>query len=305
MQVGSTVVIDCIEAEKAADIQFEGGYYVLSTSGRILEADNSAPTGGIPVITGFKFYTAQDLIDNGEELTDEEIFAYRAPGAKLQSEDGYSDKIIMDLLTELRKQKYENVKTIDITSRADIIMNIDDRLDVKLGSSADIGYKLSYFTEVMNRLADGYEGTLIYNGSENGVSAIPKDQYLGKVNLGKDPEKTDESAAEKPENNAEPADAQMDTDSSQTDNTADGGWSDNTYDNGQGYDNGWSDNTYDNGQGYDNGGWSDNTYDNGQGYDNGGWSDNTYDYGQGYDNGGWSDNTYDYGNGWDNGNYGW
>lgn len=302
----STVVIDCVEAEKAADIQFEGGYYVLSTSGRILEADNSAPTGGIPVITGFKFYTAQDRIDNGEELTDEEIFAYRAPGAKLQSEDGYSDKIIMDLLTELRKQKYENVKTIDITSRADIIMNIDDRLDVKLGSSADIGYKLSYFTEVMNRLADGYEGTLIYNGSENGVSAIPKDQYLGKVNLGKDPEKPDESAAEKPENNAEPADAQMDTDSSQTDNTADGGWSDNTYDNGQGYDNGgWSDNTYDNGQGYDNGGWSDNTYDNGQGDDNGGWSDNTYDYGQGYDNGGWSDNTYDYGNGWDNGNYGW
>ena len=65
----STVVIDCVEAEKAADIQFEGGYYVLSTSGRILEADNSAPTGGIPVITGFKFYTAQDRIDNGEELT--------------------------------------------------------------------------------------------------------------------------------------------------------------------------------------------------------------------------------------------
>ena len=311
----STVVIDCKQAEKAADIEYEGGYYVLSTSGKILEADNPAPTGGIPVITGFKFYVAQDLIDDGEELTEEDIFAYRDAGEKLRSEDGYSDKIIMDLLTELRKQKYKNVRSIDISSRANIIMNIDDRLDVKLGSSADIDYKLSYFSEVMNRLAEGYEGTLIYNGSENGVSAIPKEQYLGKVNMGKDPEKTDESSAEKPDSGAaEPADAPVDTDSSQSDggtngnggNNAENGGAAGSADNGSGWDNGgWSDNTYNNGGGYDNGGWSDNTYDNGGGYDNGGWSDNTYDNGGGYDNGGWSDNTYNYGGGWDNGNYGW
>ena len=165
----STVVIDCKEAVKAADIEYEGGYYVLSTSGRILEANNPMPTGGIPIITGFKFYTAQERIDKGEELTDEEIFAFRAAGAKLRSEDNYSDKIINDLMKELIEQDYENVKTIDITSRANIMLNIDNRLDIKLGSSADIGYKLSYFKAVMGKLADNYEGTLIYNGSEKSL----------------------------------------------------------------------------------------------------------------------------------------
>ena len=127
----STVVIDCKEAVKAADIEYEGGYYVLSTSGRILEANNPMPTGGIPIITGFKFYTAQERIDKGEELTDEEIFAFRAAGAKLRSEDNYSDKIINDLMKELIEQDYENVKTIDITSRANIMLNIDNRLDMQ------------------------------------------------------------------------------------------------------------------------------------------------------------------------------
>ncbi|SFB71492.1 cell division protein FtsQ/DivIB [Ruminococcus albus] len=281
----STVVIDCKEAVKAADIEFEGGYYVLSTSGRILEANNPMPTGGIPIITGFKFYTAQDLIDKGNELTDEEIFAYRAAGTNLRSEDNYSDKIIIDLMAELAEQGYENVKTIDITSRANIILNIDNRLDIKLGSSADIGYKLSYFKAVMGKLADNYEGTLIYNGSENGVSAIPKDKYLGKPTFAKDPEKTDSDSSSADETNPE------------DDNTADNG-NDNSQAENNGYDNGGQvDNGYDGG--YDNGGWTDNTWDNGQYNENGGWADNNWDNGQYYDNGGGYDYTYD------GGEYGW
>ncbi|MBO4868024.1 MAG: FtsQ-type POTRA domain-containing protein [Ruminococcus sp.] len=278
----STVVIDCKEAVKAADIEFEGGYYVLSTSGRILEANNPTPTGGIPIITGFKFYTAQDLIDKGNELTDEEIFAYRAAGAELRSEDNYSDKIINDLIAELIEQGYENVKTIDISSRANIMLNIDNRLDIKLGSSADIGYKLSYFKAVMGKLADNYEGTLIYNGSENGVSAIPKDKYLGKPTFAKDPEKTDTDSSSSDETNPEDGSVNDNGDDSSQAENNDGGQTDNGYDGG-----------------YDNGGWTDNTWDNGQYYDNGGWTDNNWDNGQYYDNGGGYDYTYD------GGGYGW
>lgn len=284
----STVVIECTEAVKAADIEYEGGYYVLSTSGRILEANNPEPTGGIPIITGFKFYTAQDKIDKGEEISDEEIFSYRAAGAELRSEDRYSDKIIIDLLAELTAQKYEGVKSIDITSRADIVVNVDDRLEIKLGSSADIEYKLSYFKAVMSKLVEGFEGKLIYNGAQNGVSAIPKDKYLGKPNFAKDPEPS--------EDDSQPDEEQPDSNDGNNDDWSQGNdWGDNTWDNGQSYDNDWNDNTWDNG-------WSDNTWDNGQGYDNG-WTDNTWDNGQSYDNG-WTDNTWDNG-GWDNGYNGW
>lgn len=231
----STVVIECTEAVKAADIEYEGGYYVLSTSGRILEANNPEPTGGIPIVTGFKFYTAQDRIENGEEVSEEEILSYRAPGAKLRSEDNYSGKIVNDLLAELTEQEYEDVRSIDISSRANIIVNVDDRLEIKLGSSADIEYKLSYFKAVMSKLVENYEGTLIYNGAENGVSAIPKDKYLGKPNFAKDPEPSDEDSEaedyEQPEDNGWAQDAWTDN-----------GWNDNT-----GYDDTWDDGGWDNG----------------------------------------------------------
>ena len=188
-------------------------------------------------------------------------------------------------MKELIEQDYENVKTIDITSRANIMLNIDNRLDIKLGSSADIGYKLSYFKAVMGKLADNYEGTLIYNGSENGVSAIPKDKYIGKPTFAKDPEKTntDDSAAE--DVNTE--------DGTDSDNSADNGQAENDVTNN-------GDGQADNNGGYDeNGVWTDNTGDNGQYYDNGGWTDNNWDNGQYYDNGGGYDYTYD------NGGYGW
>ncbi len=268
----STVVIDCKEAVKAADIEYEGGYYVLSYSGRILEADNPEPTGDIPIVTGFKFYVAEDQIEKGAELTEEEIFAYRAPGAKLRSEDDYSDKILIDLLNGLKDQGFEKVKNIDMTSRANILMNVDNRLDIKLGSSADIEYKLSYFKAVMGKLAENYEGTLIYNGSENGVSAIPKDQYLGKPTFAKDPEKPkDESKAED-----ETADNTDNTENA--DNTAE---DQNTEVNGDNADDN-TENIQEGEQYYDNGDWTDNTWDDGQ----------YYDYGdQNYDNGGWYDDT--------------
>lgn len=272
----STVVIECTEAVKAADIEYEGGYYVLSTSGRILEANNPEPTGGIPIVTGFRFYAAQDKIDAGKEVSREEILSYRAAGAKLRSEDNYSDKILIDLLAELSEQSYYDVRSIDISSRANIVVNVDDRLEIKLGSSADIEYKLSYFKAVMGKLAENYEGTLIYNGSENGVSAIPRDKYTGKPNFAKDDEDGSKENGEQPD--AEPADADMYGDPNREDTTDDPP-NEDTWGNGgdlyggadgyTGYDDGWY------------GGQTDNT-----------WEDNTL-----------NDNGWD--NGWDTYNNGW
>lgn len=271
----STVVISCTEAVKAADIEYEGSYYVVSTSGRILEAANAQPTGGIPVVTGFKFYTGQDLIDKGKELTEEDILAFRAAGSKLRSEDDYSSKILVDLVNEIRKQELKNVVSIEMSSRADIKLNVDNRLEVKLGSSADIPYKLSYFNAVISTLAPNYEGTLIYNGVSGGVSAIPKDKAIGKPNFAKDPVKKDDSSSE-----AEPANAPMngtgdnnsvpdqaaDTQQTQQDGALQGN---NGQTDGTGYDNGWTDNGWtDNGGQADNGGWTDDT-----------WTDNTWDGG--------------------------
>lgn len=271
----STVIISCTEAVKAADIEFEGEYYVLSESGKILESANKKPTGGIPVITGFVFYEGDDIAKKEHrELTDEEKRAFRAPGQKLRSADTYSDKIVTDIIAEMKEQGYKNVRSVDVSSRADIVINVDDKIEIKLGSSADTAYKLGYFKAVMDKLAVDYEGVLIYNGSDNGVSAIPKDKAPEKSPLGDNSDNSSDESSQA-EGDAQQAWAaggdNVNTDDQQW---QDGGWTD--WDN----DDGWTDWGYDGGQtdwGYDYGVDQGNDY--GYGYD--------YDYGYN-----------DYGYGW-------
>ncbi|MBR1864103.1 MAG: FtsQ-type POTRA domain-containing protein [Ruminococcus sp.] len=290
----SSVVISCKEAVKAADISYDDGYYVLSESGRILESANPEPTGGILVIEGFSFYQGADIEEKMKyEMTEKEAEefrkSFRQPGNELQSEDGYSHKIVTDLLSELREQGYKNVVDINIGSRADIRINIDDRIEIKMGSSADIEYKLSYFRAVMGSLAEDYEGTLIYNGAESGVSAIPKDKNYDRPRLSNDSRNS--SGADS--SSAEDLIGEQGTDSQESlpaSTEPDDGGGQYYYD--PGYDPGYTDPGY-----YDPGYYEPGYYD--PNYNDPGYYDG-YDQGGQWDQGG---GYQDY-QSWDN-NYGW
>ena len=246
----STVIIKCTEAVKAADIEEDGKYYVLSFSGRILESANSQPTGGIPIIKGFELKS-------------------KKAGSELEAEDGYKSKILLNLLRELDAQQYTQVEQIDLSSRANIVISYENRLELDIGSSADISYKLSYFKAVINSLTKDYKGTLIYNGTDNGISAIPRDRLITKPNFADDDSDADE------EDTNENLWSMEEDDSAADEANNENSWSDNgnSWDNS---DNGWQDtNTWDNGT---------NTWDNGNSWDNGA---NTWDTGNTWDNGGW------------------
>lgn len=171
----STVVISCKEAVKAADIEYGGAYYVLSSSGRILEEKNPKPTGDIPIVTGF-------------DLKSLKI------GEKLESKDSFKAEILNDLLSQMSEKGYENIVSIDMTTRADITVNYDNRIDIKLGSSADMEYKISYFKAIIDTLTSDYEGTLIYNGAKGGFSAIPKDKEI-EIPVASDSSSAEDSSA--------------------------------------------------------------------------------------------------------------
>lgn len=259
----STIVISCKEAEKAADIECNGAYYVVSTSGRILEAKNPKRTKGIPVVSGF-------------ELSSLDV------GSQLESSDGYKAKILTDILESFSKHEFGKVNSIDMKSRADIILGYDNRITIKLGSSADISYKLSYFKAVIDALTPDYEGTLIYNGAESGISAIPKEQELDKPIMADDSSKAENSSSEAA------ADAWSEWNDGSTwentdTNTDNSGYADTETDQTQDEDqwayDGTEDNT-DGGYGYeDNGGWTNTDNGDQTGYDQG--------YDQQYDGGTW------------------
>ena len=251
----STLVITCTEAEKAADIKYKNSYYVLSASGKILETKNPAPTGDIPVVKGFELKSLSQ-------------------GDKLASEDSFKADILKELLNELHDLKFKNIDSIDLTTRSDIKLMYDGRLEIKLGSSVDMEYKLTYLKAVIDKsITDDYEGTLIYNGADSGISAIPKSQD--------ESSKPDDTSSAKPDDSSSAVSADTNIDDGST-------WdSDNSWsgDDSQGYSD--DTNAWDGNDDADNAGTDQWTNENGNtdwGYDNGG--------DQGYTDNGYADNGY-------------
>ncbi len=119
-----------------------------------MKRKNPAPTGDIPVVKGFELKSLSQ-------------------GDKLASEDSFKADILKELLNELHDLKFKNIDSIDLTTRSDIKLMYDGRLEIKLGSSVDMEYKLTYLKAVIDKsITDDYEGTLIYNGADSGISAI-------------------------------------------------------------------------------------------------------------------------------------
>ncbi|MBR1384545.1 MAG: FtsQ-type POTRA domain-containing protein [Ruminococcus sp.] len=152
----NTLDLELEEAVKSADIELNNRYYVLSVSGRLLECDNLTHYPDLPLVKGL-------------ELKNAEV------NKELESEDPGKVKIILSLLDEIRKAEFEGITVVDITDRTNIILYYQDRIDIKLGSSIDMAYKLKCVKAVITEeLPEDYEGTLKYNGAVSGVSAIAK-----------------------------------------------------------------------------------------------------------------------------------
>ncbi|WP_294449417.1 cell division protein FtsQ/DivIB, partial [uncultured Ruminococcus sp.] len=259
----STIVISCTEAKKAADIEYKNSYYVLSESGKILETKNPDPTGEIPVVKGFELKSLSQ-------------------GDKLASEDSFKADILEELLKDLNNLGFENIDTIDLTTRSDIKLMYDGRLEIKMGSSVDMEYKLTYLKAVIDEsITADYEGTLIYNGADSGISAIPKSQDESSVPDTSSSADDDSSSAVSADTSMGDGNTWNGNDTNDTNDTWNNGdtW---TGDDTQGY----GDNTGGNTDTADNNG---GTYDNGTadwGYDNGytdnGYADNGYGDDQGY-----------------------
>ena len=226
----STLVITCTEAEKAVDIEDNGSYYVVSSSGRVLE-QSAQPTGKIPVIKGFELKS-------------------KTPGEELASKDSLKTDILSQLLAGIQDNHYKRITNIDMSDRSDIKILYDERIEIRLGSSVDIESKLTQIKAVIDRQREDYEGTVIYNSIESGISAIPKEKNTPVI----------ADTADENSSSAEDDTSQAQTDTQEefpADNNTDGWQDENNWqtDDGTAQNDGWQDGTADNT-------WQDNTTDN-------------------------------------------
>lgn len=145
------------EAAQKANLDNDGRYMVISAEGIVLETDRKSAVSGLPIIYGFE----------PEDDT--------APGTEMVSKDNLKAKIVKTLLSSIDKLGLDKVSEIDITDRTDIILKYDGRLDIYIGSSYDMEYKLEQIKAVIDKgLTDSFKGVLRYNGTDSGISAIPE-----------------------------------------------------------------------------------------------------------------------------------
>ncbi|MBQ7756141.1 MAG: FtsQ-type POTRA domain-containing protein [Oscillospiraceae bacterium] len=157
----SKLEITIKEAVPKYNILQDGRYFIISESGKILENDKISPQDNLLVVDGF-------------EIKDTK------PGAKLESEDNLKARILTELTENIEGMKFDGILKIDLSDRTDIRLFYKDRIEIRIGSSMDIPYKLRYVRAVIESVertfgAD-YEGTLIYHSATSGISAIAKDK---------------------------------------------------------------------------------------------------------------------------------
>ncbi|MGN1134579.1 MAG: cell division protein FtsQ/DivIB [Oscillospiraceae bacterium] len=152
----SSLIIDVKEAAKAADIQVDDKYYVLSNSGKILEAGNDKRNSNIPLVKvkGLKSVKAGEALETNDVLT---------------------TKVLLEFMDNIQQLDFKKITQIDLTDRADIKFVYNNNIKVTVGSSLDLDYKLKYLKIVITeKLGDNYKGSVIYNSAESGISAIPE-----------------------------------------------------------------------------------------------------------------------------------
>lgn len=155
----SKIEITVTEAVPKYNLEQDGKYYVVSESGKILETNLSAPQDGLLIVKGF------DIKDT-------------KPNAVLESNDSLKANILSEITAKLESMDFEKIDTIDIYDRTDIKLYYDNRIEISIGSSLDIPYKLRYTRAVLDAVkktyGDDYEGRLIYHSASSGMSAIAK-----------------------------------------------------------------------------------------------------------------------------------
>lgn len=284
-----SLIINIKEAKPKAQIEYEGGYCTVSSSGRLLEIGESERNKKLPLISGFELVGEADealMSNDGSEPEDGELQAmvYKpvTAGIDAMSADDQKSVIIKQLFDELDRLGFKKIARIDIADRTDIKLVYDGRIVIELGSSVDLDIKLGYIQAVLEKLPDGYEGILRYNGIERGISAIPKKTEVQQA-ASTSTNPAESSSA--PDQSGEQQWGEQQWNDWGYNDTPDYGYSDyNDY----GYYDGYTDYGYDYNYGYDDYDYGYGSYDYNYGYDDygyGGYDDYGYDYG--YDDYGW------------------
>ncbi len=157
------ISIRVTQAVAQMNIEHGGKYYVISDKGKILEAGLEKPKSGLITVKGF-------------ELNRFEI------GENAESDDAMKPGIVKTIISTIEQTGMKNIVEINITDRTDIKLNYESRINILLGSSLDLEYKLNAVRiTIDSRIEEDFNGVIYYLNDANGVSVIASDKLSGSL----------------------------------------------------------------------------------------------------------------------------
>lgn len=143
----NTLEIRITAAQTAASVSSGGGWLYVSSQGKILEL-GAEPAAATMQVTGFASTATQ-------------------PGQYLQAEDATALSALQEILTALTdREMITQCTRLDLTDLYDIRLWYQDRVECKLGSTAELTYKLDFAYDALinptteNRIGDKETGVL-------------------------------------------------------------------------------------------------------------------------------------------------
>ncbi|MBQ7132138.1 MAG: FtsQ-type POTRA domain-containing protein [Oscillospiraceae bacterium] len=157
----TTVVITVTETKPCYNIETQNGYLIVSQNGKVLDLLVS-PIEGLLTVYGID-------PENCE------------PFSILKDKESNKADILIEIKSAFDKSEIECILSVDLSDKYDISLNYDDRIEVMIGNSANIGYKIEYAKSVFesNKIGSNAEGVLMIdeNGEGHFVSEESMQQY--------------------------------------------------------------------------------------------------------------------------------
>ncbi len=129
-RIPGTQIIKLEPAIPSYQVQFSGGFAVVSANCRILEI-NDVQKNGIPLLKGIKLDHTQ-------------------PGEYITFEKASTRQILDEVVKNIVENEVGNIYGIDISDTANIELNYDNRITIHLGLPEDVGYKLRTAKAIIN-----------------------------------------------------------------------------------------------------------------------------------------------------------
>lgn len=159
------LIINVTASVEFANIENDNNYLVISKSEKILDIA-TAPRENLITIAG-----ADPAVTE--------------KGSTFSSKDSLKDNLISEILTSLSDCEFTDISKLDLSDTYNPILLYDNRINIELGTQAEMDYKIKYAKELVNaKISKKVKGTLFMRDNKTNEASFIEEEDLKRIKDG-------------------------------------------------------------------------------------------------------------------------